>query len=284
MPGTHYKSAQYSVSIEVPSPPSTVFTQLTALQNWWPEEYVGDVLQLDSEFIFRIGDSHYSKNKVVEFNPGKRLVWLTTESHRQSGDFDWSGTKFIFEITPHAGNTQVQFTYDGVVLAHEAERLVHICDMTIKEMLYNYLTSYTTNIEVNRPSTELFQCITQDVSKWWGGKDLAGKTCKLGDQFTIHHPGAHFSTQKLVEVIPNKRLAWLVTEGRLHWLRKDQNEWTNTKMVFELMEKANTTILHFTHVGLTPEKECYERVSQGWTTVINDYLFNWVTKGIAHFE
>lgn len=274
--------ATYSVSIEVPAPSAAVFTRLTTLSNWWPEVYVGPPLQPDSEFIFRIGDSHYSKNKVVEFTPDKRVVWLTTESNREQDDFDWSGTQFIFDLTPNAASTRIQFTYDGVVKPTESDRLVQICDMTIKEILYSYLTSYTTSFEVEKSGHELFQCI-QQVKKWWGGNDLEGKTTALNDEFTIHHPGAHLSTQKLIEVVPDMRFVWLVTEGRLYWLKKDQHEWTGTKMIFEINERTTTTVLHFTHAGLTPEKESFERCSQGWDTVIKDYLFNYVSHGIAHF-
>jgi len=53
----------------------------------------------------------------------------------------------------------------------------------------------------------------------------------------------------LVEVIPNKRIVWLVKEGYLHWLKKDPHEWTGTKMVFEITGKADITVLHFTHEG-----------------------------------
>jgi len=283
MNATNNKPALYSVSIEVPATSDMAFTRLCTLSNWWPEEYVGAPLQLNTEFILRTGDSHYSKNKVTEFQPGKRVVWLTTESARRTDDFDWTGTKFIFDLTPNGGKTQIKFTYDGVVKPNEEDRLIDICNLCIKEMLYTYLTSYTTTIEVDPSAAELFRCI-QDVSKWWGGKDLEGKTTTLNDEFTIHHPGAHLTTQKLIEVVPDKRMVWLVTQGRLHWLKKDQNEWTGTKIIFDIHETGKTTTLQFTHVGLTPAKESFERVSQGWDTVIKDYLFNFVSRGIAHFE
>jgi hypothetical protein len=47
--------------------------------------------------------------------------------------------------------------------------------------------------------------ITNDVSKWWGGKDLEGESIKLNDEFIINHPGAHYSKQKLVEVVAGKK-------------------------------------------------------------------------------
>ncbi|MFI5124972.1 MAG: hypothetical protein ACHQDF_06580, partial [Chitinophagales bacterium] len=76
---------------------------------------------------------------VVEFVPDKKLVWLTTKGIRKSDNFEWTGTKMIFELTPRGNHTQLRFTYDGVVPEHESERLVQICDMTVKEMFYNFI-------------------------------------------------------------------------------------------------------------------------------------------------
>jgi hypothetical protein len=86
----------------------------------------------------------------------------------------------------------------------------------------------------------------------------------------------------LVEVIPEKRIVWLVAESKLRWL-KCQEEWTNTKMIFDITTKDDSTVLHFTHEGLTPEKESYASCSEGWNVVIKDYLFNFIAEGTPHF-
>ena len=143
--------------------------------------------------------------------------------------------------------------------------------------------NFTTTIEVEESPADVFRSITSDVSKWWGGKDLKGNSTKLHDEFVINHPGAHYSNQKLVEVIPDRKVVWLVTESTLHWLQKDKHEWKNTKMIFDITRKGDRTILHFTHEGLVPEKECYSLCHEGWNMVIKDYLFNYISKGEAHF-
>jgi len=137
--------------------------------------------------------------------------------------------------------------------------------------------SYTATIEVANSPQDLFNHITQ-VSKWWS-KDFEGSSTNLNDEFVICHPGRHYSRQKLVELIPGKKIVWLVTESTLDWLESDQHEWTNTKMVFEITTKGDQTILHFTHDGLAPEKECYAMCEQGWNMVIKDRLFTFITSG-----
>ena len=143
--------------------------------------------------------------------------------------------------------------------------------------------NFTATIEVAKSPQIVFKSITSGVPKWWGGKDLKGNSTKLNDEFIINHPGAHYSNQKLVEVIPNKKIVWLVTESTLHWLQKDKHEWKNTRMIFEIAQNGDKTILHFTHEGLVPKQECYSLCHEGWNTVIKDYLFNYINNGKAHF-
>jgi uncharacterized protein YciI len=143
--------------------------------------------------------------------------------------------------------------------------------------------SFTLSIELSKSPDIIFASIN-NVSKWWGGKDLKGNNTKLNDEFIINHPGSHYSKQKVVEMIPDKKIVWLVTDSILNWLKKNQHEWTNTRLIFEISSDDNKTMLHFTHEGLLPQMECYDRVSEGWSTVIRDYLFNFICKGTPHFE
>ena len=143
--------------------------------------------------------------------------------------------------------------------------------------------NFTVTIEVAKSPQHVFNRITNDVAKWWGGQDLAGNSKKLNDEFVIHHPGTHYSKQKLVEIIPNEKIVWLVTESTLDWLQQDKHEWENTRMMFEIEANGNKTVLHFTHEGLVPEKECYLLCHEGWNTVIKNYLFYLITEDKPHF-
>ena len=133
--------AKYTVAIEVARSPHDVFNHIiNDVSKFWPEEFEGASTKLNDEFVFTSGASHYSKNKVVELVPDKKVVWLVTESIRKTDNFDWTGTKMIFELTPKGNHTLLQFIYDGFILENEYDRLVWVCDMVIKEKLYNFLT------------------------------------------------------------------------------------------------------------------------------------------------
>lgn len=137
--------------------------------------------------------------------------------------------------------------------------------------------SYSATIAVANTPQDVFDHLTE-VSKWWS-KDFEGESTKLDDEFIICHPGRHYSKQRLTEVIPGKKLVWLVTESELSWLEKDKAEWTGTKMIFELIAKGDKTLVHFVHAGLVPEKECYDRCAQGWDRVIKEWLYNFIVSG-----
>src|SRR5580692_5989620 len=108
---------------------------------------------------------------------------------------------------------------------------------------------YTLSITVNTTPQEAFKSINS-VTKWWT-EHLEGHSQKLNDEFTVRFGDVHVSTQKLVEVIPDKKVVWLVTYSKLTFV-ESQHEWTNTKIVFEITGQGDKTKIDFTHLGLIP--------------------------------
>ena len=142
--------------------------------------------------------------------------------------------------------------------------------------------SYATTIEVAQSPKNVFQHIN-DVAKWWNN-NLEGSSTKLNDEFIVSHDGLHYSKQKLVEFIPDRKIVWLVTDSLLSWLERDKHEWTGTKMIFEITPSGDKTTLHFTHEGIVPEVECYNLCVQGWDLMIKGRLFRFIEKNIPFWE
>ncbi|HWZ21328.1 MAG TPA: SRPBCC domain-containing protein [Cytophagaceae bacterium] len=135
---------------------------------------------------------------------------------------------------------------------------------------------YTINLMVEASAQEVFKSINS-VAKWWTD-DFKGNSQKLNDEFTVQFDDIHISTQKVIEIIPDKKLVWLVTNSKLNFI-KDKQEWTNTKISFEIAEKDGKTQIHFTHIGLVPEVECYNNCVKGWDYYIKGSLFKLLTEG-----
>ena len=135
---------------------------------------------------------------------------------------------------------------------------------------------YSVSITVNATTQQAFKSIN-NVSKWWT-ENLEGESKKLNDEFTVRFGEVHVSTQKLIELIPNKKVVWLVTDSNLNFT-KNAHEWTGTKVSFEISEKDNKTQIRFTHLGLVPAYECFDACSNAWGDYINNSLRNLVNTG-----
>jgi hypothetical protein len=135
---------------------------------------------------------------------------------------------------------------------------------------------YTESITVNATAQEAFKDINS-VTKWWT-ENLEGSSQKLNDEFTVQFGDIHASKQKFVEVIPDKKVVWLVTDSKLNFL-KDKQEWTGTKISFEIFEKDKKTQIRFTHLGLVPKIECFNDCSNAWSQYIQQSLLNLINTG-----
>ena len=140
--------------------------------------------------------------------------------------------------------------------------------------------NFTTTLIVDQTPEEVFN-VVRNVRGWWSGyysEEIEGNTEKLNDEFSFRAGGgAHYSRQKLIEVIPNKKVVWLVTDSKLDFLEK-KDEWTGTKVIFDISTKGNKTQLVFTHDGLMPEIECYNSCAPAWSQYLQNKLLPLITK------
>jgi len=134
--------------------------------------------------------------------------------------------------------------------------------------------NFTLTLVTDQSPQKVFQAV-KNVRNWWSGfysEEIIGNTEKLNDEFSFRAGGdVHYTEHKLVEVIPDKKLVWLVTQSNLNFIEKT-DEWTGTKMIFDISKKGNKTQLIFTHEGLTPEVECYDACAPAWTTYLENKL------------
>jgi hypothetical protein len=60
---------------------------------------------------------------------------------------------------------------------------------------------------------------------------------------------------------------------------EDKTEWNGTKVVFEIAREGNKTEVRFTHEGLVPDYQCFDKCSSAWGFYINDSLKSLITAG-----
>jgi len=134
----------------------------------------------------------------------------------------------------------------------------------------------TITVDVDQSAHEVFNAVN-NVSKWWT-ENLKGGTKALNDEFTVQFEDVHYSKQRLIEVVPDKKVVWLITESRLSFL-ENKAEWNDTRLVFDISTHGDKTRLQFTHVGLVPDIECYKDCSNAWGYYISGSLAKLIASG-----
>jgi hypothetical protein len=116
------------------------------------------------------------------------------------------------------------------------------------------------------------------VSDWWT-RHVEGKSQHLHDEFTVTF-GETFVTFVVTQEVPEKLVVWRCTACNLHWIN-DKREWEGTEVVWDVSSDGKQTTLKMTHVGLTPEVECYQMCERGWTFYVAESLRKFVVEGIG---
>jgi hypothetical protein len=111
------KDQHFSTTIMVDQSPLEVYNAVSNVRGWWSEGIEGNTTKAGDEFVFEVKDVHYSRQKLTEATPGKRIVWLVTDANMTFilDSSEWTGTRIIFDISETNGKTKLVFTHEGLV-------------------------------------------------------------------------------------------------------------------------------------------------------------------------
>ena len=140
---------------------------------------------------------------------------------------------------------------------------------------------FNSSISAKISATEAIKKIS-NVTGWWG-VTLTGNSEKQQDTFQITMGGDSFFDMTVTELVPGKRVVWLITDCNMPWFN-DKKEWAKTRLIFDLSENNGETNLQFIHEGLTPDVECYTDCELGWTHWIKTSLHSYLTTGQGVFR
>jgi len=136
--------------------------------------------------------------------------------------------------------------------------------------------NFTTGFSIDQTPEEVFNAIN-NVRGWWS-EEIEGRTSELGDEFTYHYKDVHRCRIKITELIPGKKVVWRVLDNYFKFTA-DKGEWRDTEISFEIAKKGDNTEVHFAHLGLVPEYECFDVCSNAWGSYINGSLRSLIATG-----
>lgn len=310
------ENKDFTTFILVNQTPAEAFHAITNFRGWWSEEIEGTTDQLNETFFYHYKDVHLCKIKLIEVIPNQKLVYqvIENEFNFTKDKTEWINTYLIFELSTSGPQTKVTFTHQGLVPSYECylvcqdawtsyiqgslqslittgkgkpnpkegglnEELVKKWGLPTKHIISMELPKqkdYSTSIWVQQSPAEVFKAINNPRG-WWQG-EISGKTDQLNEVFTYQMDDVHFSKQQIVELLADQKVVWLVTESNLRFVAK-RDEWTHTKIQFDIKVEDGKTKVTFTHFGLVPAFECYDGCSGAWGLLIEKSLFNFITNG-----
>lgn len=118
----HKKEKRFTYSFKSSKSPEEIFELLLEIDQWWSglfeEKISGKSHKLNDEFSYKAGGGvHYSKQKLIELEANKRIVWLVTESNLTflKDTNEWEGTQICFDLSNEQNRTSVTFSHNGLV-------------------------------------------------------------------------------------------------------------------------------------------------------------------------
>lgn len=115
------KNQDFTTNLLVDKTPEEVFKAINNVQGWWSGEVEGNSDKPGAVFTYRVPDAHFSKQKVTEFIPGKKITWHVSEANLSfvKDKKEWNDTDITFDITKKGDKTEIHFTHKGLVPDYE---------------------------------------------------------------------------------------------------------------------------------------------------------------------
>jgi len=107
----------FTTTLTVDQTPEEAFAAITNVRGWWSGQIEGGTDKLGDEFTYRYEDVHRSTQRITEFIPGKKVVWLVLDSYLSFAEdaTEWNGTTITFDISRQGDTTAIRFTHMGLV-------------------------------------------------------------------------------------------------------------------------------------------------------------------------
>lgn len=129
-----------------------------------------------------------------------------------------------------------------------------------------YSNSYEKSIYVDAQANEVYDALTHGYSQWW--TPCEGAFNKPGDRITFKFPPqVSYWTFEATKLDPEQTVELECVEAHHIILDKPEaskTEWLGSRLLFRIETAGNKVRVHLTHLGLSPELDCYEVCEAGW--------------------
>jgi hypothetical protein len=111
----------FTTTFTVDQSSEDAFAAINNVRSWWSGEIEGSTDELGDEFTYRYEDLHYSKQRIAEFIPSEKVVWLVVDARLNfvEDKREWTGTTITFDVAKKGDHTEVQFTHARLVPENE---------------------------------------------------------------------------------------------------------------------------------------------------------------------
>jgi hypothetical protein len=106
----------FTATFTVDQSPEAAFAAINNVRGWWSGTIEGSTDKLGDEWTYRYEDVHYSKHKITELIPNKKVVWRVLDAYLKFTDdkAEWTGTEITFDVAQKGDKTEVRFTHVGL--------------------------------------------------------------------------------------------------------------------------------------------------------------------------
>lgn len=111
----------FTTAFTVDETPEAAYAAINNVRGWWTGDIEGKTDALGDEFTYRYEDLHYSKQKLTELVPGRKVAWQVLDSRLSfvANQSEWNGTTIVFDIGKRGDKTEIRFTHRGLDPHHE---------------------------------------------------------------------------------------------------------------------------------------------------------------------
>ncbi len=143
------------------------------------------------------------------------------------------------------------------------------------------LMDFQKTITVATTDKKVVEALTAGVNRWWGNIDNT-QTMKEGDEFSIYFEENTEWRFVVSKLNLNKEVHWkcIYANHSYGGVKGIKEEWLNSEIKWTINQiTPNDTNVHFEHIGLTPDLNCYEMCHAGWTHFVANSLKQYLETG-----